>query len=510
VLLNRVFGGLNYGFYVDIGAYHPVDDSVTKAFYDRGWSGINVEPGDIFEQLAAARPRDLNLHMAVFDRSGEISFAQHPGWYAGLSHVQEEGFVKTALSDGQPGVEMRTVPCDTLTNILKTHARRRPIAFLKIDAEGSEAAIIRSTDWRTIRPLIVVIEATLPLSTQLDNQDWEPILIEQGYIRAYFDGINCFYVPEERTDLLRHFELPVNVLDGFTRPEPAVLSACRDELRAVHERVQDLSAQLERAESEMKGLKERNAVLFEQNIVYANLMRTHADTVTELRRLNDEKIGALQAESEAQFNAVRTERDATRDSLESQLRQVEQRELVLAGDAKRLDRLVNELRWPDGPRALRAVLPLARTLRRLKGTQPPPARAMKTAIESPEQLALPAPGVLRGRSLARRLALLCYKPIRPFVRPLAWRTRTFLTSEMRLELAQLNGSLQHLTQLPQSPGNRTAEDFAALHAELAKFGKMLETTLLTLALESAGSCEKGKSSINIDGSKVFQHDRYSP
>ncbi len=67
----------------------------------------------------------------------------------------------------------------------------------KIDAEGAELAIIRSTDWRLIRPTVLLIEATMPLSTQLDNQDWEPLLLEKGYIRAYFDGINCYYVPEE-------------------------------------------------------------------------------------------------------------------------------------------------------------------------------------------------------------------------------------------------------------------------------------------------------------------------
>ena len=32
------------GFYVDVGAHDPVQDSVTKLFYDRGWRGVNVEP----------------------------------------------------------------------------------------------------------------------------------------------------------------------------------------------------------------------------------------------------------------------------------------------------------------------------------------------------------------------------------------------------------------------------------------------------------------------------------
>ena len=49
----------NRGFYVDVGAADPEELSVTRAFYERGWSGINVEPRDeYFEKLILARPRD--------------------------------------------------------------------------------------------------------------------------------------------------------------------------------------------------------------------------------------------------------------------------------------------------------------------------------------------------------------------------------------------------------------------------------------------------------------------
>jgi FkbM family methyltransferase len=474
VLLNRVFGGLNYGFYVDVGAYSPVDDSVTKAFYDRGWSGINIEPGEIFEELVAARPRDVNLRMAVLDRSGEISFAQHPGWYAGLSHVLENG---PSTLPGQSGVEMRSVACDTLTNILSAHAQRHPIAFLKIDVEGSELAIIRSTDWRTIRPTVLVIEATMPLSTQLDNQAWEPILLEQGYVRAYFDGINCFYVPEERSDLLRHFELPVNVLDGFARPDPPAVAACREELRAAQERILAVSTELDRTNAENTKLQEQNAILREQNAVYADLMRTHADTLSELRQQHNDRVANLQAE---------------RDSLNFQLHRAGQLEVMLSGDAARLHRLVRELRWPGGPGSVRAVLPLARMLRRLRGTRPPAMVPVDVAAALQTQPApddhLPASPPARSRSALRRLALLCYAPIRPFARPTARRVRAFLTAEIQGEMAQLNDRLELLLGRPGlAQGDThcrfTTGDLAALKADLYQFGKLLETTLLTLALE---------------------------
>src|SRR5438876_9312099 len=53
VMLGRVFAGRKTGFYVDVGAADPVNLSVTKWFYDLGWSGLNIEPNrPLFERLA--------------------------------------------------------------------------------------------------------------------------------------------------------------------------------------------------------------------------------------------------------------------------------------------------------------------------------------------------------------------------------------------------------------------------------------------------------------------------
>ena len=167
----------------------------------------------MFGRLARARPRDINLRMAVLDRSGYASFQEHP------ADPQLSSVVTTEAKSDAPGAPKR-VPCDTLANILAAHAPGRPIEFLKIDAEGSEAAIVSATDWRAVRPTVLLIEATYPGTDELANAAWEPVLLGHGYRRAYFDGVNCFYVPDERTDLLRHFRTPVNVHDRFTLYDP--------------------------------------------------------------------------------------------------------------------------------------------------------------------------------------------------------------------------------------------------------------------------------------------------
>jgi FkbM family methyltransferase len=74
VMLWRALKDIKYGVYIDVGANDPVIDSVTKIFYDQGWSGINIEPiPQWYEKLVAARPRDTNLQLAASSKAGRLS-----------------------------------------------------------------------------------------------------------------------------------------------------------------------------------------------------------------------------------------------------------------------------------------------------------------------------------------------------------------------------------------------------------------------------------------------------
>src|SRR5579864_4114427 len=77
VMLARAFRDKPVGFYIDVGAMDPVEGSVTKHFYDRGWAGINIEP-DIrfYRKLQEQRPRDTNLPVALGDKEETRTFYQ--------------------------------------------------------------------------------------------------------------------------------------------------------------------------------------------------------------------------------------------------------------------------------------------------------------------------------------------------------------------------------------------------------------------------------------------------
>jgi FkbM family methyltransferase len=213
VMLWRALKEIDEGFYVDIGAAWPEMHSVTKTFYDKGWRGINVEPNpELHAQLCKLRPRDINIQLAVSDREGEVELNLVPG--TGLSTL-DAGVARGYVNNSFRSTPLQ-VSCSTLATILRTHLPEgQEIHFLKVDVEGLESEVLRGNDWSINRPWIVVVESTRPLSQVESHQAWEPGLIAAGYLFAYADGLNRFYVEKSRRDLLAAFKYPPNVFDEF-------------------------------------------------------------------------------------------------------------------------------------------------------------------------------------------------------------------------------------------------------------------------------------------------------
>ena len=75
LLIKSFFPDVKKGFYIDVGANDPVVDSVTKLFYDEGWSGINIEPiKKHIIDLDRLRPRDINLNLGLSDKTDGLTF----------------------------------------------------------------------------------------------------------------------------------------------------------------------------------------------------------------------------------------------------------------------------------------------------------------------------------------------------------------------------------------------------------------------------------------------------
>ena len=225
VRLWRVFAAKADGFYVDIGAGDPLVDSVTKLFYDAGWCGINIEPGPRFDALAVDRPRDVNLRLAIAAVEGEQDL-----WVTdpdpGLSSLDEPD--TAALPPGFTASRQEVAVC-RLETVLMEHAPNRQIDFLKIDVEGAERSVLESFDLRAVRPTVVVVEAIAPLASRPTRHVWEELLLGAEYAFAAFDGINCFYVARETSDLVPAIAYPVSLLDRFVTHDKVALRSELDD-----------------------------------------------------------------------------------------------------------------------------------------------------------------------------------------------------------------------------------------------------------------------------------------
>jgi FkbM family methyltransferase len=230
------------GFYIDIGGYHPIRDSVTKHFYEHGWRGINVEPGQrFFGDFVTDRPRDINLQVAVSDHAGEAVFFE-------MDQVStlEQRFADRHRDHQTAEYRVQVV---TLADICREWVKGE-IHFLKIDVEGHEAAVIRGMDFTRFRPWILVIEATEPNNlAATTHHEWEHMIVAADYAFMCTDVLNRYYVAKERPELFQRCGVPG---DDFTYARDFYkISDLEAELASAQQRIgeleQALAAQAARA-----------------------------------------------------------------------------------------------------------------------------------------------------------------------------------------------------------------------------------------------------------------------
>jgi FkbM family methyltransferase len=245
LMLWRALNQINQGFYIDLGASEPVDDSVTMAFYERGWHGINIEPAPgAFSRLQKARPRDINLNLAVGDRDGEQAFYLVDGGN-GLSTLDPT--MRDTFAEEGRTIETVCIPVRRLADICREYVKG-DVHFLKIDIEGGEKAALQGADLETWRPWIIVVEATVANTTIPTHEQWESLLLEHRYSMVYADGLNRFYLAEEHAELAAAFSVPPNVFDRYIRHADHVfrsdVMALKDHATALEA---DVHRQMERA-----------------------------------------------------------------------------------------------------------------------------------------------------------------------------------------------------------------------------------------------------------------------
>ncbi|MDR3469543.1 MAG: FkbM family methyltransferase [Xanthobacteraceae bacterium] len=307
VMLARIFAGQQDGFYVDVGAAHPSDLSVTRHFYDLGWRGINIEPVPAnFKLFAKQRPGDTNLNCAVGFPEGPATFFEVTGNTA-LSTFDADR--ASELEASGEHIESYPVEIRRLDSILQQYAAGKAIDFLKVDAEGLEDQILRSVDLGKWRPKVLLIEAVRPIDAfpgwgtfnagDLGNWGrWEPYVLDSGYVFAHFDGLNRYYLHRDFAFLADRLSIPPGVFDFIM---PSVMETIGAEVRRAESAVVE---RLAKSQTDATISSELASISSRLGAIEAKLSVAGEETLRQLTWALEEKEAFIQRQ-EKELSAYR-------------------------------------------------------------------------------------------------------------------------------------------------------------------------------------------------------------
>ena len=189
---------LEKGFYVDIGAHHPIQRNNTHLLFKKGWEGINIDINkfsiDLFNFL---RPEDLNLQIAVSDKEGELSF-YYQKKFSQLNTTDKE----IAKENFQGNYQEKKVKCQTIQNILdNSKYKNKKIDFLNIDVEGAEMKVLNTLNFKIYDPSLICIEILGYREMQSEQREKEiknneifKFLVNHGYKKVWSGTSYCSHL----------------------------------------------------------------------------------------------------------------------------------------------------------------------------------------------------------------------------------------------------------------------------------------------------------------------------
>lgn len=181
LILKRIFEEKKNGFYVDVGAHHPMRFSNTYLFYKMGWKGINLDatPGSM-DEFKKIRPNDINLEKAISNNKELLKYYIF-NESALNTFSLEEANKKNGLKNFKI-IEIIEIYTSKLSEVLKDYlGNEQHIDFLNIDVEGYDFKVLNSIDWTIHNPTIILIES---LDSNLERID-ENEIYQYLKLRSY-------------------------------------------------------------------------------------------------------------------------------------------------------------------------------------------------------------------------------------------------------------------------------------------------------------------------------------
>ena len=157
IFISKFFLNFKKGFYVDVGALHPINGSLTYLLYQKGWNGINIDMmKENLKLFKIFRKRDINLDVAASSSKGFINaYLFEVGSGVNTNQLKIAREWKNKINKN---FVIRKVKKNTLNNILISNKVVKDFDFLNIDVEGHEFDVLKGLNLKKYRPKLISIE----------------------------------------------------------------------------------------------------------------------------------------------------------------------------------------------------------------------------------------------------------------------------------------------------------------------------------------------------------------
>lgn len=182
-LVREFFGQRHDGFFVDVGANHPVIESQTLHLEQLGWRGLLIEPLPAYCAMLRAERTGTVVPCACSSPAnhGRKVTIQVAGGHSTLNAVP--------IALGTRTDETAQVDCRTLDSVLEGHGVATGFEFLSIDIEGHEMEMLAGFSLPRWRPQLVLLE------DHVIGLDKHRHMTTQGYELILRTGLDSWYVP---------------------------------------------------------------------------------------------------------------------------------------------------------------------------------------------------------------------------------------------------------------------------------------------------------------------------
>ncbi len=185
IYVRRFFKKISKGFYVDVGAYHPIKGSLTRDLYKNNWKGMNIDLSKVsIDLFKLSRPKDINIRAAITDFDGKTFFYEN-------SLINQQNSLKENTKFKKVEID-----CYKLNTVLDEYDIKK-VDYLNIDAEGNDFKVISTFNFKKFNPTLISIEFNNYNFASLVNSDINILMQKNNYELISKFGVTCFYINKE-------------------------------------------------------------------------------------------------------------------------------------------------------------------------------------------------------------------------------------------------------------------------------------------------------------------------